>query len=285
MFQQIIGTKLQIINMSLPFLSPGPRWFLKSFLVCCSQFIQTEQFDTQIVTSDPLIFAFNHSCSYESLLVPAYLIYLRQGRKISFIIDWMFGCLPVLAWIFKQIDPIYVYNKRSSLVVLNRYRPKHKQLTVYDQCINRLKDGQSIGIFPEGTRNRNPESLLKGRKGIGYIALHSQTPVLPIGIDFLSRIKKGRIPKFGPLILKTGAQMTFPDERAIYQQVNDSPYIHPLVKRKISEFLYDKITYTIMKELAILSGKQYPFQAPIPTVAMERFLFNPVLAEKILIKY
>ncbi|HBE78698.1 MAG TPA: 1-acyl-sn-glycerol-3-phosphate acyltransferase [Firmicutes bacterium] len=283
MFQRVINDKLKIIKLPLPFLTLGQRWFLKSLLLCCGHLVRTEHFNPEAITNDPLIFAFNHNSSYETILVPSYLIALRRGRKISFLIDWMFGYLPVLAWIFRQTEPIYVYNKKSDLKFLNRFRVKPNSATVYEQCLHKLNNNQSIGIFPEGTRNRNPESLIKGRKGIGYIALHSQVPVLPIGIDFPSRLKKGRIPKFGPLILRTGSMMHFDQEIAIYQQVNRSLFIHPLLKRKITDYLCAKVTYAVMKELANLAHKQYPFPKPVPPVAMNGFFLDPTLTEKILI--
>jgi 1-acyl-sn-glycerol-3-phosphate acyltransferase len=279
MIHQMISDKFKILSEPQPFLTLGQRWFLKSFLLCFSHLVQTENFDKHVITSDPLIFAFNHNCSYETLLVPTYLTALRQGRKIGFIIDWMFGRLPGLSWVFQQTDPIYVYNKKSSLEFLNRLRPLNKSTTIYTECLKRLENGHSIGIFPEGSRNRNSESLLKGRKGIGYIALHSQTPVLPIGIDFPSRIKKGRIPKFGPLILRTGSKMYFTEERAIYQQINTSPHLNHLTKKIITNYLTAKVTYSIMKKLANLSGKQYPFQEPTSPAVMKRFLFDQALRD------
>lgn len=267
----------------MPSLTWGQCCFIKSLLLCWGQLIQTEGWEPELIAGDPLIFAFNHNCSYETLLVPAYLIALRKGRKISFIIDWMYGHVPLVAWIFKQIDPIYVFNKKSSLIFLNHYRSnarrsaQQRPFTVYQECIKRLGEGRSIGIFPEGTRNRNPQTLLKGKKGIGYITLGSQASVVPIGIDFPGRDTKGRIPRFGPLILKFGPKLNFLEERAIYHQITDSSSIHPIIKRKICNYLSDKVTYNIMKELSQLSGKQYPFQAPIPPAAMKRFLFDPAL--------
>jgi 1-acyl-sn-glycerol-3-phosphate acyltransferase len=282
MVQRIITDKMKLISEPLPFLTLGQRWFLKSFLFCFGQLVQTENFDPQVITDDPLIFAFNHNCSYETLLVPIYLTSLRQGRKIGFIIDWMFGCLPGLAWVFQQTEPIYVYNKKSTLEFLNRLRPKNRPEKVYQECLKRLGDGRSIGIFPEGSRNHNPETLLKGRKGIGYIALHSQKPVLPIGIDFPSRLKKGRIPKLGSIILRMVSQMHFNEERVIFQQINKSSHIQQPLKQKMIDYLTAKITYIIMQELANLSGKQYPFQEPLPPVAMKRFLFDPAFMDKLL---
>jgi 1-acyl-sn-glycerol-3-phosphate acyltransferase len=283
MFQKDFANQLNIISESMPSLTLGQRWFLKSLLFCSSPLVQTEGLDRVLISKDPIIFAFNHNCSYETILVPSYLIALRKGRKISFIIDWMFGHFPLISWIFKQIDPIYVFNKKSSFFFLNHFRSHVRQdklnhsFNVYQQCIKRLHAGQSIGIFPEGTRNHNPKTLLKGKKGIGYIALGSGVPVIPIGIDFPCRLKKSKIPKFGPLIIRFGPEMNFSEERSTYLQISNSDYIHPVIKRKISDYLSDKVTYGIMNEISRLSGKQYPFQAPIPPVAVKRFLFNPEL--------
>lgn len=38
----------------------------------------------------PIIFALNRNNSYESLLVPVFLMKYRKSEKISFAIDWMF---------------------------------------------------------------------------------------------------------------------------------------------------------------------------------------------------
>lgn len=45
--------------------------------------------------------------------------------------------------------------------------------------LNVLKEGHILCIFPEGTRNKT-NGLLKGKAGSGYIALKSNSPVLPV---------------------------------------------------------------------------------------------------------
>ncbi len=282
MFQPVRASQMKFISEPMPSLTLGQRWFLKSLLFCTGKLVQIEGLDRELISKNPIIFALNHNCSYETILVPAYLIALRSGGKISFVIDWMFGHFPLLSWIFKQIDPIYVFNKKSNFSFLNHFRSGHQRGAahsshVYHQCIQRLNKGGSIGIFPEGTRNRNPQTLLKGKKGIGYIALRSQASVIPVGIDFPCRIKKNRIPKFGPLIIRFGPEMNFCEERSVYLQINNSRLIHPLIKRKISDYLSEKMTYSIMREVSRLSGKQYPFHTPIPPAAMKRFIFSPDL--------
>lgn len=45
-----------------------------------------------------------------------------------------------------------------------------------------LKKGGTIGIFPEGTRNRTENTILPFRKGTCEIAIKSKTPVVPFAI-------------------------------------------------------------------------------------------------------
>jgi 1-acyl-sn-glycerol-3-phosphate acyltransferase len=242
------------------------RQLLRLFMFLGGHLVQVEDVeDTKILKSikDPLIFAFNHNCSYETILVASYLMYLRQGRKVSFVIDWMFGRLPLLGWIFKQIDPIYVYNKPARFKFLERSRSMQKKQSVYMQCIEYLNSNKSIGIFPEGTRNRNPYQLKRGRNGIGHIALESGAPVLPIGIDFPARIEKNKIPKFGSLILRVGEKLEFPGERSILSQIKQSQDIDSQSMKKAVNFLRSNVTFTVMSRLSELSGKKYPFPPPV----------------------
>lgn len=45
-----------------------------------------------------------------------------------------------------------------------------------------LKDGNSIFMFPEGTRNKTSEDLLSFKNGVNLIALKNKLPILPIYI-------------------------------------------------------------------------------------------------------
>lgn len=260
--------KLKILTAPLPELTFGQCSFLKSFLLVTEQLVTIENSENLYKTPDPLIFAFNHNGSFETLLVPIYLIYCRNGRKISFVIDWMYGIIPILGWIMKQIDPIYVYHKKSTILLLNLIRNKPPQ-TVDRQCIERLAKKISIGIFPEGTRNQNPYQLLKGHKGIGHIALKSRVPVLPVGIDFPLRQTRGKIPKSGPIILRIGEPLRFETEIETYRNALICPNLQPGEIKKLTRNLASSITHQIMIELAKLSGKKYPFPLPSLTLPTE----------------
>lgn len=262
--------KLNILTTPLPELTFSQRSFLKFFLLFTEHLVTVEHQNNLSLTPDPLIFAFNHNSSFEALLVPIYLIYCRRGCKISFVIDWMFGMIPILGWILKQSDPIYVYHKKSTILLLNSIRNKPSQ-TVDQQCIERLAKKSSIGIFPEGTRNQTPIQLLKGRKGIGHIALESQVPVLPVGIDFPLRQTQGKIPKLGRVILRIGEPLRFQTEIEIYQKAVLDSNLPPNEFKTLTRNLTSTITHKVMIELEKLSGKKYSFPTPMFTIPTETF--------------
>ncbi len=282
--------KWAIISQPLTGLNIWQCLFLKTLLFCLGHLITVEDsysgqsqpkgsVSEAITGPEPRIFAFNHNCSFESVLVPAYLIQWRGGRKISFISDWMYQHIPLLGWVFHQIDPIYVYHKPARLKFLNQFRPGKGEKPAYQKCVERLQQGTSIGIFPEGTRNSDPINLLKGQKGIGYMVLNSDVPVVPVGIDFPLRRNRGKIPKFGSIILRVGTPQNFWEERSLLRIINEAPYWDPKERQKIANYLAAKITFKIMNELAKLSGKNYPFPEPVPPPLLERFLIKLLVAK------
>jgi len=137
-----------------------------------------------------------------------------------------------------------------------------------------LHNQQSLGIFPEGTRNKNPRRLKRGRKGVGEIALRSGVPVLPMGIAFSRSNHNAYVPFFSPLILKIGSPLTFPEECAHYRRVTQEAPLSPLERKKLQMFLSAGVTHTIMLELARLSGKEYPFTPPQSSSLTQQYFGN-----------
>lgn len=48
------------------------------------------------------------------------------------------------------------------------------------QAMKYLKSGESIGIFPEGTRNKSDEIFLPFKSGAAAISIKTKTPIVPI---------------------------------------------------------------------------------------------------------
>lgn len=68
---------------------------------------------------------------------------------------------------------------------MTRLRPLFEpRLPPLEQASGHLAAGGSVGIFPEGTVNRNARRLLRGRHGAARLSLDSRVPVMPVGIRF-----------------------------------------------------------------------------------------------------
>lgn len=264
--------RFRVLNAPLNGLTFFQRTILRTLLFLFAPLIKVENEETIPPANQPVIFAFNHNSSFETLLITIYLIYKREGEKVNFVVDWMYGYIPIIGWFVRQIDPIFVYNKRARFGFLNRIKHQDEQKNVYQECFRRLKQNHSIGIFPEGTRNRNPNELKKGQRGIGKIALKTGASVLPIGIDFPKRIKHGKIPKFGSLILRVGTKLNFTQEIAMVQNIIQSNKLSPIVKNELLNFFDAKVTHQIMQYLAKLSWKKYPFSLPVLSPRSDLYL-------------
>ncbi|MCI0822248.1 MAG: 1-acyl-sn-glycerol-3-phosphate acyltransferase [Chloroflexi bacterium] len=59
-------------------------------------------------------------------------------------------------------------------------RDKDMDIRAYRWVINQLNKGQPVVLFPEGTRS--PNGMIKAKSGFAQIALHTQAPILPVGI-------------------------------------------------------------------------------------------------------
>ncbi len=263
----ILKTPLYIANAKL-------RHLIKLLMICFGHLIHVVHEERLFFVAEPIIFVFNHNSTFETFMIALYLVFRRQGKMVSFVIDWMYGVLPGLSWLFRQCNPIYVYNKPSKLFWMNRKRKILQQTPVYEQCIARLNAGRSIAIFPEGTRNPHPVNLKRGRKGVAQIVLETGFPIIPIGIDFPLRIKTGKVPKFGHIIFRIGTPLRFMDELHRYQTNTKNQFLSSEKVKGNNQPLINQITYQIMQRLADLSNKKYPYNSPESAVNQEQTSFT-----------
>ena len=135
--------------------------------------------------SDPMIVVLNHNQRWEAVLVPAILFYLRGGKVIHFMADWQFMIMPIVATLYRRSQVILITNKKIKPGFLNVLKPLYQhEEPAYERARQKLLAGSSVGIFPEGTINRDPNKLMRGLPGAAKLALRSGAPVLPIGIRF-----------------------------------------------------------------------------------------------------
>jgi len=277
--------KKKILITRIPRLNFITRWTLKAVLFAFGGLIRVEHAERLAACPWPVIFALNHDNYAETVLVPAVLVYLCGGKITSFLVHWMFRVLPVISSLLKQINPIWIYNRRVRFAWMRRRKP-HRQGDIFTQALQRSRKNLSIGIFPEGTRNKNPRVLKRGRLGVGRLALETGLPVIPLGIDSPGRSGRGKIRALGRMIIRVGRPLYFTDElRAAAKLQGETPGSQrgtagmkeeagfgrevsgtggektlPAAQMHAGMFrLYARITRKVMVEISKLCGKQYPY--------------------------
>lgn len=113
----------------------------------------------------PAIFVGNHT----SLLDPPLVIATLPSRPV-FLVKKELAYVPVLGWIIWLGGCIFIDrgDRRRSLASLK-------------EAARRIREGQSLAAFPEGTRSRDGR-LLPFKKGSFALAIEAGVPIVPLGI-------------------------------------------------------------------------------------------------------
>jgi 1-acyl-sn-glycerol-3-phosphate acyltransferase len=159
---------------------------------------------------DPFILAVNHATRLEAIALPALLMYHRGGRRVHFLADWNFQMIPGVGLLYRRSGAIVITRKSARPRFLNALKPfyAHAEPSL-ERARAQLAAGNCVGIFPEGTVNRDPQRLLRGRLGAARLSLETGAPVVPGGIRIV-----GGTPRRPQLELRLGAPLTPPDALA-----------------------------------------------------------------------
>ena len=113
--------------------------------------------------------------------------YIIMSNHQSLIDPWvLIGKLPLqLRWIIRsgvKKMPVFGYAlERMGHIYVDRTKRKGTAASL-DKAVQKLKEGSSVVVFPEGTRSRDGQ-LLKFHKGGAMIALASGAPILPVTVN------------------------------------------------------------------------------------------------------
>jgi 1-acyl-sn-glycerol-3-phosphate acyltransferase len=160
---------------------------------------------------DPFILAAIHSTRLEAILLPALLLLLRHGRRIHFMADWNFRMIPGVDLLYRRGGAITVPRKPARPRLLNLMKPLFtEEVSPMDQARHHLTSGRSIGVFPEGTVNRDPLHLLRGRYGAARLSLETGAPIIPVGVRFPTVPRGTAIPEGSPMSIAVGEPLIPP---------------------------------------------------------------------------
>lgn len=177
-----------ILRQPLPHMQRDhvTRWLLRGVVATVRPLIIDLQGAHRIaVPQDPFILVANHSNRLEALILPTLLFLLRGGRLIHFIADWNFMLVPGVGSLLRRGEVLASVRKDARPRFLNRLRSRYAHpLPPFERAAQKLAAGRSVGVFPEGTANRDPHRLLRGRHGAARLSLQSGVPIIPVGLRF-----------------------------------------------------------------------------------------------------
>lgn len=137
----------------------------------------------------PVVYLANHMASAETILLPPVL--LSYG-PFSTVVKASLSHIP---GVVKAAD-------HMGLVPIGRKNPREDLMTIFNVCGERIREGQSVLIFAQGTRV--PVFARKGWSSIGAkLAEKAGVPVMPIAVKTDIQIvrpeEKGLAKDFGPV--------------------------------------------------------------------------------------
>jgi 1-acyl-sn-glycerol-3-phosphate acyltransferase len=86
------------------------------------------------------------------------------------------------------------------------HRGEH-DVQAYETALNFLKQGELVGMYPEGTLNGGGYNFLQPKPGAAKMAIEAQVPIIPVGLTGVDKIfpKGAKMPNFNArLIAKIG---------------------------------------------------------------------------------
>lgn len=129
---------------------------------------------------EPALYVGNHRSFFDILIM-----YVQCKGLTGFVAKDSMGKIPSL-----RVWMRYVY-----CLFLDRKDIKQGMKTIL-QAIEYVKQGVSIAIFPEGTRNTGEElSMLPFKEGSFKIALKTGCPIVPVAINNSAEIFENHLPK------------------------------------------------------------------------------------------
>jgi 1-acyl-sn-glycerol-3-phosphate acyltransferase len=147
----------------------------------------------------PVILAANHLSFLDSFLIP-----LMTPRRVSFLAKQEYFRSPgvrgaLTRTLLTGIDAIPVPR--------DGFRAAQASLEV---ALRVLREGGAFGIHPEGSRSRDGR-LYRGRTGVGWLAIASGAPVVPVAVLGTERIQPvgARLPRPGRVTVHFGTPMRF----------------------------------------------------------------------------
>lgn len=174
--------------------------------------------EENVPKDEAVLYIGNHRSYFDIILT-----YSRCPRLTGYIAKDVMGKVPLLN----------IWMKRLYCLFLDRKDMK-KGLQTILTGIDQVKNGISMCIFPEGTRNRTTEEMLPFKGGSFKIAERTGCPILPMAITGSADILENHVPKIRPahVIIQYGAPIRL-EELAPEDRKHLSSYVQNEIHRML----------------------------------------------------
>lgn len=203
----------EILTASLPHMpNRFSRFLLRTTVAALRPLvIELRGVERLMMDRDPFILALNHNQRLEALIVPMVLFVMRSGSIIHFMADWNSALIPGIGLLMRHGQVLTVVRKDARPRFLNVLKPLYSHPDpVFVRARRLLDQGRSIGVFPEGTVNRDPLRLLPGHPGAARLSLQSGHPLLPTGLRFPDHPPDRPIGDRSRFVIEVGHKLTPP---------------------------------------------------------------------------
>ena len=184
-----------------------------------------------IPASGGAILASNHLSIVDSIFLP-----LMVDRPVTFAAksEYFTGTRPI-----DRLTGAYL--RATKQLSVDRAAAR-AGMAMLEAALGLLRQGALFGIYPEGTRSPDGR-LYRGRPGIGWLALNSGLPVIPVAMSGTDRVLPPghKVPRVAKIKIRVGEPLTFESVRTL-----------PSASRQRRA-----ITDEVMNAIQALSGQDY----------------------------
>lgn len=171
--------------------------------------------EENIPTDTSVLYVGNHRSYFDIVLT-----YPRVPRPTGYVAKKEMEKVPLLN----------VWMKNLHCVFLDRNDVKAGLKTIV-QAIDMMKNGISICIFPEGTRNKEEGTFLAFHEGSFRIATKSGCPIIPMTINNSAAVFENQFPKIrkSHVIIEYGKPI-YPNDLPKETQKQLGPYVQNIIR-------------------------------------------------------
>lgn len=176
--------------------------------------------EENVPKNEPVLYIGNHRSYFDIIIT-----YARCPRLTGYVAKDSMENIPLLS----------IWMKRLHCLFMNRDDVKEALKTIL-QGVDQIKNGISVCIFPEGTRNRTEELMLPFKEGSFKMAEKTGCAIIPMALTDTSDIFENHLPwlKAKHVILEYGKPI-YPKELEKEDRKKIGIYCHDVIREMLEK--------------------------------------------------